>query len=72
MTIQPFEKRHKNGTLWAKGQTLDGEPTGYWEWFRVDGAKLRSGRFEKGKQVGEWITYDRSGRPYKVTKMKAQ
>ena len=44
-------------------------PVGYWEWFRVDGTKLRSGAFENGKQVGEWTTYDRDGRVYKVTNM---
>lgn len=66
----PFEQRHKGGTLWARGQTLDGVPTGYWEWFRIDGTKLRSGHFREGKQVGEWTTYDRSGRAHKVTVMK--
>jgi hypothetical protein len=30
---------------------------------------LRSGHFDGGRQVGEWITYDRSGAPYKVTQM---
>ncbi|GHD12893.1 hypothetical protein GCM10016234_17800 [Tianweitania populi] len=50
---------------------LDGTLSGYWEWFRIDGTKLRSGHFDNGKQVGEWITYDRSGRPHKVTTKKA-
>ena len=27
---------HKDGTLWAKGQAIDGLLTGYWEWFRKD------------------------------------
>jgi antitoxin component YwqK of YwqJK toxin-antitoxin module len=45
-------------------------PTGYWEWFRKDGSKMRSGWFENGEQVGEWTTYDRQGEVYKVTKMK--
>lgn len=40
---------------------------GYWEWFRVDGTLLRSGHFAGGEQVGEWTTYDRAGRTYKVT-----
>ena len=63
---------HKDGTVWARGQTVDGLPTGYWEWFRKDGTKMRSGHFEAGKQVGEWITYDKAGVVYKVTKMKAK
>ena len=66
----PFEKLHKDGSLGVAGQTMDGQPTGYWEWFRRDGSKLRSGHFDQGRQVGEWTTYDSSGRVYKVTKMK--
>ena len=61
---------HKDGSLWAKGQSLDGKPTGYWEWFRKDGTKMRTGYFENGVQVGEWTTYDKQGQVYKVTKMK--
>ena len=61
---------HKDGSIWAKGQ-MDGEtPKGYWEWFRKDGTKLRSGYFENGEQVGDWTTYDTKGAVYKVTKMK--
>jgi antitoxin component YwqK of YwqJK toxin-antitoxin module len=67
---KPFEKRHRDGSLWATGQTLDDVPTGYWEWFRKDGTKLRSGHFDHGKQVGEWTTYDRTGAVYKVTVMR--
>jgi hypothetical protein len=33
---------------------------------------MRSGYFGAGKQVGEWITYDKAGAVYKVTKMKAK
>ena len=67
---QPFEKLHRDGSLWARGQTLDGVPNGYWEWFRIDGTRLRSGSFIKGEQAGEWTTYDRQGAVYKVTRMK--
>jgi antitoxin component YwqK of YwqJK toxin-antitoxin module len=42
---------------------------GYWEWFRKDGSRMRSGSFEKGVQVGKWTTYDRKGKVYKVTQM---
>lgn len=66
----PFEKRHKDGSPWARGQTLDGLPTGYWEWFRKDGTRLPSGHFDKGEQVGEWTTYDAVGQVYKVTRMR--
>jgi len=61
---------HRDGTVWAKGMTVQGVPTGYWEWFRKDGTRLRSGHFDNGKQVGEWITYDKQGQEYKVTQIK--
>ncbi len=61
---------HKDGTVWGKGKMIAKTPTGYWEWFRKDGTKLRSGYFEKGVQVGEWTTYDKTGAVYKVTNMK--
>ncbi|MEO3389424.1 hypothetical protein [Mesorhizobium sp. CAU 1741] len=63
-------QRHKDGSLWAKGQTVDGIAHGYWEWFRKNGTKLRSGQFDMGEQVGDWTTYDAAGDPYKVTTMK--
>ena len=68
--LQDHIQHHKDGTVWAKGQTADGVPEGYWEWFRLDGTKLRSGHFEKGEQTGEWTTYDTQGQVYKVTQMK--
>jgi len=58
---------HKDGSIWAKGKMVNGACEGYWEWFRKDGTKLRSGHFKKGKQIGEWITYDKKGQKYKVT-----
>ena len=63
---------HRDGSVWAKGPMLDGVACGYWEWFRKDGTKMRSGHFENGEQVGEWTTYDKNGEIYKVTKMKAK
>jgi len=61
---------HKDGSIWAKGQMLDGKMQGYWEWYRKDGVIMRSGYFDKGRQVDEWTTYDKQGKVYKVTKMK--
>ena len=69
-SVEKYIKYHKDGSVWARGQTIDGVPTGYWEWFRKDGTRLRSGHFEEGEQVGEWTTYDRQGQKYKVTRMK--
>ena len=63
--------KHKDGSIWARGRMAAGDvPSGYWEWFRKDGTKLRSGTFDRGIQVGEWTTYDKAGAVYKVTKMK--
>lgn len=61
---------HKDGSLWARGQSIEGVPTGYWEWFRKHGTMLRSGTFAEGEQVGEWTTYDKHGEVYKVTTKK--
>jgi antitoxin component YwqK of YwqJK toxin-antitoxin module len=44
---------HKDGSLWAKGQMLDGVIVGYWQWFRKDGTIMRSGSLENGEQIGE-------------------
>ncbi len=67
MKSEEYIKYHKDGSLWAKGQMLDGEQTGYWEWFRKDGSLMRSGSFSEGEQVGEWTTYDRDGEIVRVT-----
>jgi antitoxin component YwqK of YwqJK toxin-antitoxin module len=67
---KPFVKHHRDGSLWAKGQTLDGVLTGYWEWFRKTGTRMRSGYFKNGEQTGQWTTYDAKGRVYKVTQIK--
>ena len=61
---------HKDGSLHARG-TMAGELLhGYWEWFRKEGTKLRSGHFTSGQQTGEWVTYDKAGAVYKVTTIK--
>ena len=67
---EPVEhiERHRDGTLWARGQKRDGVAVGYWEWFRKNGVRMRSGWFDdKGEQTGEWITYDQDGKVYKRT-----
>lgn len=71
-SVQPVEhvQYHKDGSVWARGRTIDGVATGYWEWFRKDGTKLRSGHFENGAQVGLWTTFDRAGRVYRVTEIR--
>ncbi|HUC21042.1 MAG TPA: hypothetical protein VMR98_06160 [Candidatus Polarisedimenticolaceae bacterium] len=62
---------YKDGSVRAKGLMLKGVLQGYWEWFRQDGSKMRSGHFDQGEPVGEWITYDRQSKVYKVTQRKS-
>ena len=65
-----FIKYHNDGTIWAKGKMIEDKPDGYWEFFRKDGVIMRSGYFDNGVQAGEWTTYDKQGKVYKVTQMK--
>ena len=61
-------KYHANGaTRWSKGKVIDGQPDGYWEWYRPDSTLKRSGHFKLGEAVSEWITYNDKGEVHKVT-----
>ena len=53
---------YPNGVVKMKGFHLDGEMHGAWEWYRTDGSVMRTGEFDRGKQVGVWRTFERSGR----------
>ncbi len=64
---QQHVEYHRDGSVWARGEDVDGAPDGYWEWFRKDGTRMRSGYFRAGGQVGEWVTYDRNGNVVKTT-----
>ena len=70
--MQQHTEYHRDGSIRAVGPMVDGVPVGYWEWFRLDGTKLRSGYFEHGEPTGEWTTYDTAGQVYKVTRRKAK
>lgn len=58
---------HGDGGLKARGRMKDGELHGPWQWWRQDGSLLRSGTFDRGRQVREWTTYDCSGAVARVT-----
>jgi antitoxin component YwqK of YwqJK toxin-antitoxin module len=58
---------YENGQVRFRGANLDGEMHGPWEFFRKDGSLMRAGRFDRGRQVGLWRTYDRSGTVVKET-----
>jgi antitoxin component YwqK of YwqJK toxin-antitoxin module len=50
-----------------EGFRLAGEMHGEWRWFRTDGSLMRSGSFDRGRQIGVWRTFDRAGRLVKET-----
>jgi hypothetical protein len=52
-----------NGRIKYTGFLLHGA----WSWYRTDGSLMRSGEFDRGKQIGTWRTYDRSGKVVKET-----
>jgi len=58
---------YDNGFLKHRGRMKGNAMQSNWEFFRRDGSLLRSGRFERGEQVGPWTTYDRAGKPHRVT-----
>jgi antitoxin component YwqK of YwqJK toxin-antitoxin module len=66
-SAQASDATYANGKPKFNGFRRDGEMDGSWEWFRLDGSLLRTGAFERGRQVGPWRTYDRSGRLVKET-----
>ena len=59
---------YDSGQVKFRGANLDGEMHGPWEWYRLDGSLMRTGSFERGKQVGVWRTYDRTGAIVKETR----
>ena len=69
MSMRPVPEieHYANGGVKMTGSRLDGELHGAWEWFRLDGSLMRSGQFDKGRQVGVWRTFDRSSRLVKET-----
>ncbi|MEK6479692.1 hypothetical protein WJR50_19270 [Catalinimonas sp. 4WD22] len=71
MEEQEYTHYHKEGSVCARGKMLGEQMHGYWEWYRKDGSLKRSGYFDEGKQVGEWITYDQEGKVHKVTNMQS-
>ncbi len=58
---------YANGVVKMTGFHLEGEMHGAWEWYRLDGTLMRTGEFDRGRQIGVWRTFDRSGRMVKET-----
>ena len=64
---EPITNRYGSGAVQSTGSLLDGEMHGDWSFFRTDGSAMRTGRFDRGRQVGSWRTFDRAGRLVKET-----
>jgi antitoxin component YwqK of YwqJK toxin-antitoxin module len=43
---------------------------GAWRWYRLDGSLMRSGDFDRGRQVGIWRTFNRAGDVVKETRFE--
>jgi antitoxin component YwqK of YwqJK toxin-antitoxin module len=63
----PHLEHYANGVVKMKGSHLDGEMHGAWEFYRTDGSLMRTGQFDRGRQIGVWRTLDRSGHLVKDT-----
>ena len=63
----PAVDKYDNGKTRFRGQNLDGKMHGAWKFFRRDGSVMRSGSFDRGRQIGVWRTYDKSGALVKQT-----
>jgi hypothetical protein len=51
MPREEHVEHYKDGSVKGRGLLVDGKMEGYWEWFRKDGSKMRSGHFSAGEQV---------------------
>ena len=63
----PEIAKYADGTVKFRGYRLDGELHGDWQWYRADGSLMRTGSFDRGKQIRAWRTVDRNGRIVKET-----
>jgi antitoxin component YwqK of YwqJK toxin-antitoxin module len=63
----PETVHYANGNVKMTGFRLDGEMHGEWAWYRTDATIMRTGAFDRGRQIGPWRTFDRAGRLVKET-----
>jgi antitoxin component YwqK of YwqJK toxin-antitoxin module len=66
-TPTPDVAHYDHGGVRYRGFQLDGEMHGAWEFLRKDGSIMRSGEFDRGRQVRIWRTFDRAGKVVKET-----
>ena len=63
----PHVEHYGNGMVKLEGFHRGGEMDGAWAFYRTDGSLMRSGSFDRGRQIGVWRTFDRSGELVKET-----
>ncbi len=68
----PDVSYYDTGAVRYRGFQLDGQMHGPWEFLRKDGSVMRTGSFDRGRQVGVWRTYDRAGKVVKETDYSVQ
>ena len=64
---EPVSNRYGTGAIQSTGFVLDGDMHGAWAFYRTDGTVMRTGSFDRGRQVGTWRTFDRTGRLVRET-----
>jgi antitoxin component YwqK of YwqJK toxin-antitoxin module len=66
---EPIEEtiHYDNGRVKYSGFLLNGQMHGAWSWYRTDGSLMRTGEFDRCRQVGTWRTFDRPGTVVKET-----
>ena len=69
VTDEPTEALdlYPNGNPRFRGFHLGGEMHGEWTFYRADGSVMRTGAFDRGRQVGTWRTFARDGKLAKET-----
>ena len=63
----PHVEHYDNGKMKLEGFHRGDEMDGPWAFYRTDGSLMRSGEFDRGRQIGPWRTFDRSGKLVKET-----
>jgi antitoxin component YwqK of YwqJK toxin-antitoxin module len=58
---------YPNGNVRFRGFHLGGAMHGEWTFHRADGSLMRTGTFDRGRQVGVWRTFARDGSVVKET-----
>ena len=68
--IKEHIQYHEDGSVWAKGQTLDGVPVGYWEWFRKTEGSCARAHSRMGNKPASGQRMTRIGRSIRNPVMK--